>query len=368
MADWQFVVGPATGGHTAALTLASGRKVTFKLTDASDAGFVLDGRSVEAQAIEELATDLHAIRDGRILYRGRVGATSDSLDADSHSVDVRTMDYREILNRRILSADDQKTYGQVDQASIAWGLIAATQTKPGGDLGVTRGLGSDSGFLRDRTYAAGDTIGALLEDLAALVDGFDWDLTPIDAYTLRLDLWHGINGRGASGGVYLEYGAGVLAVKRDVSVDTYANAVRVSGASSTLLELREAADLADRNARPEGRWDGVFGFTDVTTQTRLTERAMWQLADSQAIRPTYSIDLAPDVWQGPDHIWLGDYVRLRVLSGRLAVDTSLRVYEIAVGIGEDGSEDVSMTLGGPKPDYRRRPAEVNRRLRNLERR
>lgn len=368
MATWQYILGPATGGQTTALTTALARKVTFKLTEPSEASFSINGRNTEAAGIAELATDLHVVRDGVLLYRGRIGPTSDSIDGTTHRVDVSALDYRELLNRRLMYSTDQLIYSQTDQAVIAWNLVKATQSRPGGDLGIVQGAGAVSGILVDRPdYAPGDNIGEAINNLAQAVNGFDWDITPADPTTLRLDMWHGDAGRGADRGVYLEYGGNVTAVQRSVAVDTYANAVRVNGANSTLVELRESPDLADKAARPEGRWEQSFGYTDLVRQADVTARADWQLAQSQVIVPSYTLTLAAGAWTGPAQIWLGDTVHLRVKSGRIAADTALRVYEIGVDIGA-ANEQVQVTLAAPQPDFRRRPAALARRLRDLEKR
>jgi hypothetical protein len=82
----------------------------------------------------------------------------------------------------------------------------------------------------------------------------------------------------------------------------------------------------------------------------------------------YTVRLKRGGWQGPDHIWLGDTVRLIIPSGRLDVDTTARVHEVAIDIDEDGGETVTLTLGGKRPDFRRWPSAIERRLKNLERR
>lgn len=364
-ADWQWVIGPASGGHDKALTTAKSRKVTFRLAAPSDAAFSLDGRTEAAGAIDELATDLHLIRDRRLLDRMRIAPSSDDVNDDSHTVAVAALDYREVLNRRRLYLGDTLTWAATDQAEIAWQLISQTQARAGGQLGISKGVGNPTGMLRDRTYAPGDSIGEKVQELSDVIGGFDWAIVPRSASELALDIWPQ---RGAARGVVLEYGGLVAKVQRAVDPGAYANAITETGDSGAVPvvtpEVREASDLA---SRAEGRWDAVFG-TDIQTQAALAERADWQLATAQVVQPTYTLTLKAGAWGGPDHIWLGDTVQVVVFSGRLQVDTMLRVYEINVVLDEDGNEAVAVTVGGPKPDYARRPAAMLRRLTNLERR
>lgn len=376
---WQLVLGPASGGHELALTEAHGRRYTARLNDNSDMSFSIDGRHPQADAIAELSTDVHLLfsdaKGTRILDRCRVGPTRDEITEDEHRVEVTCLDYRAVLrDGRILYSTDTLTYESTDQAEIAWGLLDTTQQQPGGSLGIAKAWSgiNPTGIDRDRTYEAGDSVGQRIQELSEVEDGFDWDITPVSASGLRLDLWY--PARGASRGVILILGGLVAAVQREVDTSTYANAIRYTGAQgddeTPGPDPREIAapQLDQPGAWPQGRWDAVFGDDGLTTQAALNARAAWQLAESQAIRPVYTVRLRRGGWQGPDHIWLGDTVRLIVPSGRLQVDTQLRVHEVQLDIDEDGGETATLTLGGPRPDFRRWPSRVDRRLKDLERR
>ncbi|MEU7814136.1 hypothetical protein [Pseudonocardia sp. NPDC049154] len=376
MTIWSFVLGPPApeGGHQWHLTNAKARRAIFRLTRPSEASFTIDGRDPMAAKIIELETDLHALRHrptggAEELFRGRIGPTGDSLDAGGHRTDVTALDYRSVLSRRILWGDSQLVWTNTEQAEIAMGLVNQTQVRPGGSLGIVAGDGSSTGVARDRTeYQAGDSIGDRVQELSEVIDGFDWDITPDGAAALKLDIWH--PQRGIDRGVVLEYGGLVASVQRQVNPQDYANAVRVSG------QIPEGGDTAptpvertasDITTRPEGRWDKAFG-TSIVTATSLAERGDWQLDQAQVVQPSYTVKLKAGAWQGPDHIWLGDPTRLVIMSGRLRVDNVLRVQEVDISITEAGDEEVSLTIGAPKPDYRRRANDVERRLRELERR
>lgn len=372
---WQFLLGPAAGGRDLALTEAHARRFTARLTDPSEIAFTLDGRHTQAAAVAELAVDVHVLWSPtsgppRTLFRGRAGTTGDTVDADTHTLDVTALDYRAVLNRRRLYSTSTLAWTATDQAEIAWQLLTQTQTRPGGDLGISIGAGNPTGVVRDRTYEAGDSVGEKIQELSEVIDGFDWDITPVGPSALALDVFY--PQRGLDRGVVLEYGGAVTAVRRDVSSADYANAIRYTGGQTddavpvvtTPVEL-DADDIA---AVAQGRWDGVYGDDGLILQSTLDDRAAWQLTQAQVVQPTYTLTLRPGFWDGPSHIWVGDTVRLVLMSGRLAVNEQLRVFEMAFEIGDDGSDGLSVTVGGPKPDYRRRATLTERRLRNLERR
>lgn len=370
---WSFVIGPASGGLTRELSEASGRTVNFRLQSPSDASCSLDGSDPAASEIVELSTDLHVYRSNspgqprQHWYRGRIGKTSDSLDANGHTVEVPSADYRELLKRRLLMSGSTQTWTAQDQGSIAWNLLTQTQNKPGGDLGITNGLGQTTGQLRTRTYNLADPIGDKIQELSELINGFDWDITGSET-GLQLDRWY--PQRGSDKGEILQYGGNIASLTRTVDSSTFANAVRLTGkqpdggGAEPAVQERTASDIT---TRVEGRWDVLYQ-EDITTTTALSERADWRIADSQVIQPSYSVKLEPDWWRGPDHIWLGDTVRLIIYSGRLTVDVTLRVLEIQVSISDDDDEDVTLTLGSARKDFKTKLNGIDARLARLERR
>lgn len=367
---WRILIGPPTGGYEAELTAAQSRKLTVRLTSPSELAFGLNARLPQADSIEELVTDAHVLwtsAEGvtHRLFRGRIGPTGDSGDADGHNMTATALDYRALLRRRRLYSDSQLTWTGTDQAEIALALVTQTQARTGGALGISKAWTGvePTGVERDRTYEAGDSIGDRIQELSEVIDGFNWDITATSASALSLEVFY--PERGNDRGVVLEYGGMVAKFSREVQTSDYANAQRYTGESALTASELAAADLA---TRPEGRWDAVFGDSGLTTQGALDDRAAWQLDQSQVISPPYTLTLRRGVWRGPDHIWLGDTVRVIIRSGRLRVDTSIRVFELAFTLDADGGETVEVTLGGPKPDFRRRPNDDERRLKNLERR
>lgn len=358
MAVWTWHITPGVSGGRE-LTRARARRLTARLRAPSEASFVIDGSHEEAAELEELVTDLLIRRSGTVLYRGRMGSTGDTIDVQGHNVEVSTGDYRALLRRRILYDDDTLQWLATDKAAIAWALVQQTQARTGGDLGITNSTTSLATSV-DRTYEAGASIGEAIQELAEEGDGFDWDINP---GTLALETWAQ---RGRAGGVVLDLGGLVSSVRRNVDPSSYANAIRVNGDAALLdIATREAADLA---TRAEGRWDGQYGDTTIRDATTLGERADWRINDAQVLQPAYSVTLRPGKWQGPTHIWLGDTCRLVVRSGRLDVNTTLRVFEVAVELDDNGGETISLTLGAPMPDLRRSLAAQALRLDQLERR
>lgn len=373
---WQLVAGPASGGHELALTAATSRTYTARLTENNELSFTLDTALPQAAYLEPLSTDVHVLFTGddgvtREIDRLRVGQPNITIDADKARVAWTCLDYRAVLQRRILYSDASLTYTDVDQGEIAWSLISYTQGKLNGSLNISKGWTgtTPTGVLRSPTYTVGDSVGQRIQEMSDLIGGFDWDISPTSASGMQLGVW--FPQRGSDRGVVIEQGGLMASGTGNVDPSAYANAIRYTGAESTdttpgpTANELEAAGLAEM---PQGRWDAAFGDTGLNTQQMLDDRAAWQLGWSQVARPVWTVTLRRGAWRGPDHIWLGDTVRIIAKKQGLDVDMTARVYEVAVTLDGDGTESVALTLNGPRARYAWRAREVERRLSNLERR
>lgn len=336
---------------------ASGVKATFRLREPSTLEWSMRGADPATNEIVELGTDVLAWRNGVRLARFRVAPSSDEITEDAHTVGYQAFDYRGVLNRRALY--DQTVFTSEDQSDIAWALIAAAQAETGGGMFLARGAGEVTGVNRDRTYEAGKSIGEALSQLAAVIDGFDFDTGPDGTFDVYYPQ------RGVIRDFTAHLGATVSTLSRRLDADNFANAIRFNGADSTTPQERVAADITTRR---EGRWDAQVGDPELTVQSTVNERADATLAERDDLRPTYTATLKPGAWNGPENLWLGDTCRLVARSGRLDINTTVRVEEITVTVGDDGGEDVQLTFDRTAPSLIRRLAATSTRLTNLERR
>lgn len=368
-ATWTFAVGAWNTIPDTELPTVTGRTVTFQTVGAHTATFTIDGLLPETAQIQELVSDLWVLRNGVPLFRGRVGATSDSGDGSSYPVSVNAVDYREVLRRRVLYDGGIVTYTNADRGLVAWSLIAQTQSNPGGNLGISRGVGQTVGVADPTTvFTPGSFVGQLIDQLAVTnPGGFEYDLTPVTTNgaltsSLTYDMWPQ---RGADRRVVIDHPGRIASFTRTADPTAYGNAIRMSGANGVAPTRVYVPDVA---TRPEGRWDLQLGDTAVQTQPLLQARGQQELSNAQLFAVAWQVTLEPDVWQGPQHIWLGDPVTIAVQAGRLNVVESLRVMELQVAIDDSGAETVTLVLGAPHPDRRWNLRRVDRRLTALERR
>lgn len=367
---WDWVVTELAGLQTR-LEYPRERKLSLVLDDAATASFSLDGRDPQAADIIELATDLTIYRDGVAIFRGRIGNSDDTLDQDKHTVSYSAVDYRGLLDRRIMWIDNQAgtgySWNNVAQSQIAWDMVKpdaqpGTQWGPGGNLGITRGPERPNPDT-PRTYsvAAGTKISEAITTLGTVWEGFSWWISP--------DLVFHTTWRGTDRDLAIVFGTTAKGCKRQVDTSNYANSVRVSGSTdqqgvAAPAAIRLAPDIA---TRPEGRLALQVGLQDLKTQALVEAQADAELDARGSLVPSYTFDLVPGVWD-PNEFGVGDRLHYSVRSGRLNVDGYDRCKQLDITIDDSGNESVSITLGTQRADLLRLFKAVPDRLERLERR
>jgi hypothetical protein len=476
--SWHFLVAnpQPDGTYLDEIAQARTRQLIMRQAPTTNHEINLDMNGLDVQArATPLAADLHVLLNGKVLAVCRRGAEQDAGDPTGIRYTPTALDYKELLRARAFYfgggpafPPDDNGNPVTDRADICWFLIRnnsntdgfghpGVQNNPGGNLGISRGLGSAGlGVASAITYNNQQYAGQEIDNLAQFDTGFDWDITPYGPADLRFDLWPGTwangGGRGTDKGVviYLD-GPEVASWTRTVDPSTYANSVYVigtghggqttvesdsdggtisniktwsspsggvldcadtsgfrsagwlrvhasghqnallsytgttahtftgcryvSGASgatvskgNAITELSPRADqfdVADIATRPEGRWDKVI-TTSYQGQASLDSAAAWYLQDGQVILPSYSIVMAPGWWDGPDHCWIGDTVRVRLRAAGLAIDDRIPVSEMQFDISTDNTETVTLTAGKPAFRLRKYIPSLDRRLRAIE--
>jgi hypothetical protein len=367
----QRAYAPATLASTiiAELTDARARQLVQAWNTPATLTFTLDGHAPAAALIAELQHDVVAWRwDDQTgqeiaVFRGPVTQSQDTLDEQSHAVAYTCHDYVAMLQRRILTATYTVTGRDQDLiAGDLLGLASSATTSAGASLspasylpmglesvapgGALRGL---SGQLRDRTYYGSQNVGQAVDDLAKVLGGFDYDVQPsaVDASD-SLRVFYPAQGV-TRADVALQYGSTVAALTRSVDSAAYANYVRCLGNNSSANptpQLYGEAAAAGAATTTAGLWMLADDAANVTVAATLTEKAQGDINLDAVLVPAYTLTLAPGAytWGHPN---MGDTVPLIVQSGRLNVNSNVRVLGIAYLIGDDGQEDVTLTVARP---------------------
>lgn len=377
---------PARTTGIAEITDARSRRLEIGWNAPAKLTFTVDGRSPSAAYIQELSTEMMAWRwdpaDGveRLMFRGVVSASEDTISEQSHVVNWTAIDHLGMINRRYLTGASDLVYTQRDQDDIVADLLArasvvaaagGTSFDPGSRLPVALKLvnpdgstrSAKSGILRDRTYTGGSSIGQLITDLAAVIGAtadstaFDVDIQPAantDGHDW-LRVWYPARGVGRSD-LALVYGATVASATRSVaSADGYANYFRVIGdnggteGAPQLIAESWNADANNVGAVPVGLWMATDSASDVKDPATLKQKADGDLKTLGILVPSYTLGLRAG-WYRPGRPNLGDTAPLVIRSGRLDVSTTVRVLALNFAIGDDGQEDVELTVGRPATD------------------
>ncbi len=331
------------------LTTATARQLAFPIDAAATAQFTMpgivdqSGPAPETALVRELATDLYVTRNGRLVFRGRIGTSADTHADGSDTVQFTATDYRGLLDHRIIWPGGTLKFTAMEQSNIAWRLIADTQAQYGGSLNIGQGTGiGTSGITRDRTYTAGVPLGQTIDDLANTENGFEWE---IDA-DLNFNVFHPQRGRDQTASQVLALGHGLTSLVSTVNTDAYANAVFYTGHQPETSPIQMLADFPD----DVGRWEMQQSDPNVILQATVSEQARAVLINASQLDPAFTLTMSPAWWE-PGDIWLGDLVQVQVDDGRLsgdnAVDVSRRVVDIAITLDDDGTETVVLTANVP---------------------
>lgn len=358
---WQWAIGNwRDDAPSNQLTMAGSRSLHLHLRSPSEARFVTWGYADETRFLEELISDLWVTRNGEVLFRGRLDRADDSLDIDSYSIDCNAVDYRGLLERRLLQTDFSPS--NVEQSTTVWDLISHTQSQTGGSLGLTQDPAwPTTGVLRTASFKTGDSVWDSIQKYALMSNGFDLTIDEHKVVSLHNPKF------GEANGEVLDYGGIVTRARRIFDPARYANVIRQSGSSEpvTTPSVQAVPDLA---TAPEGRWEAQFGDTDLRTNDAVTQTAIAKLAETSRLLPSYQVTLARGAWRGPGHLWLGDEAIVVVKAGRLFDVLTLRIYDMDIDVDVNGHETVTITLGDPKIDLRAYLRGISKRVQTLQKR
>ena len=380
---------------------ARSRRLEFKLNAPSQFRFTVDGRSNSAALIRELEHEIWVSRWDEVIgrdttfFRGVITQSQDTLSPQVHTINFVAFDYLAILGRRFLTLPYSPR--NTDQDNIVTALVdrgntaarPTTQVPPGFTfvpashipLTVRRkypdgtARAAPSTRVRDRDYAAQSNIGELIDNLASVQDGYDYGVSQYNndfRWPDGLDVYY--PHRGITREDYaLVFGLTVSGLSRSVNSSDYANYVRVAGQpdeaeGETPYAEGWVSDINDVISNPQGFWPFGISQADVTETNTLVEKAGGALLDMSVFKASYSLQMRPGAFR-PGDFDIGDQVRLRINSGRLDVDTYVRVVGLTYDINDDAvSDDMEVDVTRGAPNLINLNQQQNNRISALERR
>jgi len=254
--------------------------------------------------------------------------------SDANSITVGAQSLEDYLDVRLVEG---KSYNLIDQSNIAWDLIDVSQLKTNGNLFITKGtvgLGRTRS-LGWRTYDNKYILEAI-NDLAALDDGFDWWIDPVNRQfrTSYPKLQ-------ADKGLTLSFLNNVRSYSVQYMGKYLRNEIRVQGADPSFVVATHPTSQTTYGLRQYGD-----AFKDAPTGTELSEYAGYLRDIRYAIKkyPTLTVDVDTiDVFNA-NILFFGDKVRVKIDDGYVQVDEQLRYNGCQVTVSPNGSEIATLYM------------------------
>jgi hypothetical protein len=316
---------------------------------------------------EEDPSSLHNLEPGRVaLYLERDGVVVWSgplwtLDVDlvAGTADIGAEGWLSYWRRRRVRST--LTYTATDQATIATGLLAHAQAQTQGDIGFLTSSVLATGRLRDRIYLAEErgNIGTLLEQLAAVQDGFEFAFEVVrtgTAYERHFRLRYPVSDA-MSFPVPVEVGGQAAKVERImVDATSLASSVEARGEGSGEDQLRTIREDLSNPAvalmEDEVQADGV---SELATLEDHGDRRL-RLGYAPALLPSIVLDGSSVVRLGDFSVGDGLYLYGTVPSlwtvapppppagGIRAVPANYKITEWSASLSPEGAEVVRLTV------------------------
>jgi hypothetical protein len=387
------------------LPVARNRKLTTTLNGPAQFSFDIDGRHPCAASISELATDIAVMRwdeyytGGDVpMFRGIVGASTDAVTESEHTLSVTATDYVSMLGRRVLTAPGQVVItdhqdncaswllGYASAANVSVGAgspafgaafylpLSLQYVDPSGNPRLPGHLdlaGNGSVPQRSLTLQGNSVLGTMWDNLAKLTSGFDYRVLASGGTTDYLQVAYPQLGVTRTSPAF-NYPGNVTAFQRQVSSADYSNYWRSLGNNQN--PAQNASQIYGESWTPAalaldvGTWMTADQASDQTDPALLGAAAAGRLNIYGLLVPAYVLTLQPDFYYYNGVFNLGDTVPLIITSGRLKVNTTVRILGITFEPKDDGDEVITVTVGRAPQDLLSRLNSYDADVRALSRR
>lgn len=286
------------------------------------------------------STMLYVLRDGVPLWCGM--ATTRDVNPDTNTLSIGAEGVLAYYRRRPIIRN--LYYSAVDQLAIARDLISYAEDEVGPGLGTV--VGSEtSGVTRDRSYIKTDfkAVGSALEDLAGVINGFDFRFSPVrtaGVLSPRLYLTYPNTGRTTEH--VLELGSNVNLLSERADGSKVANVSHATGSGSGPAILRRSDHVPGyESTRP--RLEVVTSHPDVSNAATLKEHADLDLL--RVVEPIshVEVEVLAGAYPRIGGYEVGDRMRVVGSYGYLSLDADYRVTARSIRV-DDSGETVSLSL------------------------
>jgi hypothetical protein len=285
---------------------------------------------------ETLQAGIHEIwmyKNGRYIWGGPLwDVTPSSHDA---SINCNAGSFEDYLDVRRIDFNTQAV--TKDQVYHAWDLIADTQARPDGALGITAGI-LQTGVSRTRTWSIYDAkmILEAIQDMNAEEDGFDFYITPWDR---KFNAFYPRPQRNV--GLELTYPTSIRSYSVNIMGKWLRNDVLIQG-PTPLYEI--AVDTASRAMY--GLREFSDAYKDATNISQIASRAGKTRDDRRRPKYNYQVSINTDEIDiyDPSILQFGDIVKMTIKDGYVNISESYRYVGHQVSVSKQGSESVVLYM------------------------
>lgn len=283
-------------------------------------------------------SEVWVYRDSTLVWAGGV----ETIAIQDQSVVINCAGLIGYLWRMGLTTD--LVFDQLDQFSIAAGLVNHHQALLYGDYGIhTDNVGS-SGVKRDRDYDRYelDTVGDLLTQLGAVIDGFDFY---VDPSTRELVLIHPTRGEDKTDSVFLdERNIDSAAVSISVAAEDLISDLSVTGTWADSIGTNSTVYLERTNVNVRSQYGRTWAgqnFSVPQSETMEGHADAWLFPRRRAqFQP--GVTIVPRQGSDVGDFTVGDTVQYSYDAGLGRQTGDYRVTKMAVQIGEGGAQRISV--------------------------
>lgn len=374
MATWRYIVTDLRTDATFAELALAGVEFSWVLNGAGTfkaslpyRQFAATSASVTAlqtalvrSATEPARTALYVERDGTLLWGGIIWARRPAPAAKT--LEIVGAEFWSYFQRRHITT--ALSYTGVDQFHIAQDLIdyaqgkqvdyadggVATYPKPGGDISVAV-ASTASGITRDRSWGKNERkeIGEAVEQLASLIDGFDFAVEVTYDAGVRTRTFATYYPRRGSAypasGLVFELGRNIVAYDWPEDGTRFATAMLTSGAGENDAMIASSATATDLIDAGYPLIEATTVYKDVTEQATLDGHAAGDLAARSSMPGPPSITVRGDVDPVLGSWRVGDQCQIRIDDEWMPEYVGIhRIIAATVKPGDGGQEEVSLAL------------------------
>lgn len=284
---------------------------------------------------------IYVVRDGVCVWGGILWTWA--ADVAANTLTLNGEGWLSYFRRRTLKTD--LDYTGADQALIVADLIDWAQSQSGGDVLIDTSGVAATGRTRDRTWWSWErqNIGQLIEDLAAVIDGFHFAFpTTYDGASFATELRVTYPATGRPTNIVFEMGGNVELMSLSSDGTAMVNNAEAIGAGQTAdVPIRAAVDTSLLATSP--LLESVATYSDVTEPETLQEKANRALSIGRQPVQLPTLRIGPDADPAIGTYGVGDRCRVRGSYGLMDLDDEYVLTETSLQVSPE-SEHVDLTV------------------------